>query len=1089
MIWLKRRLRRKANKLLSRGHVARAIGLLQRAEAWDALAAVYQGQGDLRAAAKAASRAGNQAQAAELLERAGAFAEAAELWVKASEKEHAALALERAEDFEAAADIYAEIKMPSRAANALAMLKHYDEAARLYEQAGELANAVKMYRAADQLAEAARVLEESGDHAGAARLHYEAGNRTSAAQLYEKAGNTIQSARCCMELGRYKEAGRLFENAGHLFEAAEVYEKEEDARETAADLFAKVFHHRVAWRREMGSSPTCLSAAPDGSCIAVGCSARRVQLLEDTGDLIWSFKPDRGGTPRCVALSANGRLAVGCDDRRLYFLDGDRTLLWSFRLSAEAAKVAVDRAGERILCSTKDNFLLCLRKEGTAAWEDRSSNQIWDVALSAEGNMAAIGTADGSCMLLTGEGEHAGQYKAADWVHSLSLSPDGALCAVATGVNGVELIDTRRLEPLWSATDPSPVHNVVLTPGNAVLSVGDEEALLRDESGSIIWRFQGQERLLGGDIDASQRFAAFRCVDRMLVRVDLLHCRHRAAAHYESGGNVRGAAAMYEGMGEHAKAAEMFKSVQKHVDAARNLAMAGRPLEAAQLYEKAQEFQRAANIYEEHGEAEKAANCLRQVGKLGRAGELFEQAGNLDSAATAYEQAGQHGRAGDLYKQIGQVPAAIKSWTQHLEAHPEDMERQLQLGVLMQEDGQHDTAIEQFQKTVGDERFRKASLVHMAECFVVKDLYDVAIARYKSCLKEGEEVSSDNIDVHYGLAKTYELAGNYAEATRIYQSILGVDYQYEDVMERLEEAKTLGGIFSQPGQPVAPGAQATIVPTTGQFQMLSFETKERYALKKLLGKGGMGEVYLAEDKRLRRTVALKILPSELASDEQFRLRMIREAQAVARISHPNVVAVFDVGEEAGRSYISMEYVQGQTLREILGEKGTFEPGECLALLRQLAEGLGCAHGLGITHRDMKPENVIVAEDGTAKIMDFGLALVKGATRLTMPGGVSGTWHYMAPEQVRGEVELTGAVDVYAVGCIAYELLTGKPPFTGDDAGMQHLAIRPTPLDEVKADLPAPLCDVIMKCLEKRAEDRYPDATGLNATLKALEIGP
>jgi len=314
---------------------------------------------------------------------------------------------------------------------------------------------------------------------------------------------------------------------------------------------------------------------------------------------------------------------------------------------------------------------------------------------------------------------------------------------------------------------------------------------------------------------------------------------------------------------------------------------------------------------------------------------------------------------------------------------------------------------------------------------------------------------------------------------------MAVNYQYRDVEQRLEQVETLGSIFAQSGQAAAAAGPGMTVPGN-TYQALSSKTKERYAIRKLLGKGGMGEVYLAEDERLKRTVALKILPPALAADEQLRLRMIREAQAVAQISHPNVVAVFDVGDEGGRSYISMEYVEGRTLRDLFKEKGFYDPKECVPLLLQIAEGLRCAHDKGITHRDMKPENVIVATDGTAKIMDFGLAVIQGVTRMTIPGGVAGTWRYMAPEQVRGEIELTAAVDVYAAGCMAYELLTGQPPFVGDDVGIQHLTGDPKALTEVKPDIPAPLNDIIMKCLAKRPEDRYSDASGLHTALTDYE---
>ena len=1079
MMWLERRLRRKASKLLERGDVAKGISLLEKAQAWDALVGAHRDRGDLRAAALAAEKAGDYERGAGLFEEAGAFGEAAQLWLRASQKDRAAIALEKAGDFEAAARLLIEVNMPSRAAGALAMLQRFGEAGQLYEQAGEQENAVKMYRAANQLDQAARLLEATGDFDGAARLCRESGDHAGAARLFAKADEPLEAVRSYTELGMHKEAGRLFEGAGYLLQAAEAYSRDATTLGESADLLAKVLRPDVVWQQETAASPTCLSVADDGEIVAVGCANHRLQILKSSGELVWSFRPPRGGVPRCVALSARGRVAVGCDDRRLHLLESDKTLLWSFTLPEEPVKLAVDCAGERILCLTKDNNLLCLSHEGALCWDQHVKGQVWDVALSGDGSTAAMGTAAGSCVLMTRNGEHVGDYKATEWVHSVSLSADGALCALGTGMQGVELIDARRLKSLWSAQDGSWVHNVVLTPSNAVLSTGDDEALLRDEHGIVIWRHKAQERLMRGDMDPAQRFAVFRCVKRKLARVDLLHCKDRAAALYERVGNADGAAAVYEAMGDHAKAAELFKSTGNHVGAARNLETLGQALEAAELYERAEDWESAAHLFQAQREFERAANCFMRIGAFEKAAELFELAGNAAKAAEVFAQAARYGKAGDLYKAIGDVQAAIKALQRHVASHPDDLERHLALGLLMKGNGQYDTAIEQFQKTVMSERFHKAALKHMADCFAAKNLYDIAINRYKSCLQEDEEASTENLDVYYGMGRAHELAGHYSEAKRIYETVMAVDYQYEDVKQRLEEVETLSGIFSPAAKAAAPAGQATMGAT---YQVLSAEAKERYAVKKLLGKGGMGEVYLAEDKRLKRTVALKILPPELAADEQLRLRMIREAQAVAQISHPNVVAVFDVGEEAGRSYISMEYVDGPTLRNLFKERATFDPKECASLLRQLAEGLGCAHAKGVTHRDMKPENVIVASDGTAKIMDFGLAVIQGATRLTIPGGVSGTWRYMAPEQVRGEAVLTAAVDVYAVGCMGYELLTGKPPFQGDNVGVQHLSSAPKTLTEVRADVPALLNDVIMKCLEKRPEDRYPDASSLSSAL-------
>jgi len=1084
MIWLGRSRRKKADRLLSKGQVARAIALYEQEEAWEALVEAYQQQGELGSAAEAAKRARLYEQSAELLEQAGAFERAAQTWLHTSRKDRAALALERAGDFQRAAELYVETEQPARAAGALAELERFAEAAALYEQANQTENAVDMYLAANQHAEAARLLQSHGDLQRAARLYFEAGNKELAATLWKETNNPLQSARCYCELGNYKAAGELLESAERLFEAAEAYEQDEDCLEASAAIFCKVLRAEVAWQRDLNASAVCISVAEDGERLAVGSAAREVQLLSNTGSPLWRFKPTWGGRPCCVALSKDAHVVLGCDDKRLYFLDGDKTVLWTYELREEPVAVALSASGDRIACCTKGNVLLCFDVEGKLSWQIRFKSIIWDVAFSADGETLAIGTCEGSCVLLNADGRRRGQYASDSWVHSVSLSQDGSLVALGCGMRGVEFLDGTRLEAIWKAEDSSPVHDVALTARNMVLSVADEEALLRDETGDVIWRYAAKDRLMGGDIDSAERFAVFRSVGKKLERVNLLQCRDRAIANYQRAGSLQQAATLHEEMKDYRRAAELYRQAEDFLNAARNMEEAGQPAEAAELYELGGDFEKAADIFQQQQDLGKAAECFRKAGQVLRAAELLAQIGDELQAAELFGEAEHYGRAGVLYKSIGDKASAVSALQQHVALHPEDAEMHLELGLLLQEDGQYDAAIDELQKATADDAFRKRALMRVAECFVSKDLYEIAINRYQACLKEGEEVSADNLDVFYGLGRTFQLAGNHAEARRIFESILAINYQYSDVRERIEDLKTLLGVFGEETT-VESGRGATMIVET-PYQRLSSEDKERYTVEAQLGKGGMGAVYLAQDKRLKRTVALKILPPELADDEKLRLRMIREAQAVAQINHPNVVSVFDVGGERDNTYISMEYVEGSTVRKLLEEKGQLQPQECIELLLQVTEGLGYAHRKGIIHRDMKPENIMVATDGTAKIMDFGLALIQGVTRLTMPGAVSGTWSYMAPEQVGGREELGPPADVYALGCVAYELLTGSPPFTGDNAGIQHLSQIPTPLREIRPDIPSQLAAVVMKCLEKAPADRYPDASVLNEALREAQ---
>jgi serine/threonine-protein kinase len=242
----------------------------------------------------------------------------------------------------------------------------------------------------------------------------------------------------------------------------------------------------------------------------------------------------------------------------------------------------------------------------------------------------------------------------------------------------------------------------------------------------------------------------------------------------------------------------------------------------------------------------------------------------------------------------------------------------------------------------------------------------------------------------------------------------------------------------------------------------------------------MATVDLAHDVELDRPVALKRLAENLARDEDLRRRFLREARLAARLAHPNVVRVFDLGEDDdGRPFIAMEYVEGETLADLAARRGPLPPAEAAALGVQACAGLAAAHAAGLVHRDVKPQNLLLGKDGVLKLGDFGVAVGREGTRLTLAGTVLGTAGYLAPEQARGE-QVTAAADIYAVGAVLYELLTGEPTRTAvslADLGSED-GFRPPDVARRLPGAPAELVAAVSACLSVLPEERPPSAAAL-----------
>jgi serine/threonine protein kinase/predicted Zn-dependent protease len=265
------------------------------------------------------------------------------------------------------------------------------------------------------------------------------------------------------------------------------------------------------------------------------------------------------------------------------------------------------------------------------------------------------------------------------------------------------------------------------------------------------------------------------------------------------------------------------------------------------------------------------------------------------------------------------------------------------------------------------------------------------------------------------------------------------------------------------------------------------KTVSHYKILEKLGEGGMGVVYKAEDTKLKRTVALKFLPRELLCDSEAKARFIHEAQAASALNHPNITTIHEIDEVEGECFISMEYIEGRDIKELVEKKG-LSIEEILKIAIQIAEGLSRAHQKDIVHRDIKSDNIMLTHDGLAKIMDFGLAKLKGMTKLTKTGSTLGTLQYMSPEQAQG-IEVDQRSDIFSFGVVLYEMITGQLPFKGEhEAAIIYSIINetPEPLTRYKANVPERLQRIVDKTLEKDRNIRYQSAAEVIADLKGLQ---
>ncbi|MBW2240835.1 MAG: protein kinase [Deltaproteobacteria bacterium] len=528
------------------------------------------------------------------------------------------------------------------------------------------------------------------------------------------------------------------------------------------------------------------------------------------------------------------------------------------------------------------------------------------------------------------------------------------------------------------------------------------------------------------------------------------------------------AAELFQRAGDAPRAAETLRRIGEETAAAQILGLhlrdSGDPEEAARMLVQAGDFHEAGDIYRSLEAFSSAGECYERCSEFQQAGEMLRLGGEWARAAENYSRGGSHEEAADCHAHVGDAEAQAKA-LQEAGLH-------LRAGRVLHAEGRDEEVIEALQQVParhGD--FAESSLL-LAQTFRTRSQPGLAVTRLKQATAS-LDVSSESVELFYTLAICLEEAGELSDARQVFEEIHGSQYNYEDVEARLHRLRDLEESLPPRGAGTGSGFEsAGSPPETARYQIVSE-----------LGRGGMGIVYKAIDSVLDRSVAFKVLPDALKDNPQALKNFLREAKSAAKLNHPNIVTVYDAGEQQGRYYIAMEYVDGTTLKEIVRRRGVIAPTGVLHVALQLCEGLRYAHSQKVVHRDIKTANAMWTRDKKAKIMDFGLAKVVEEVRnhTTL---VSGTPYYMSPEQTLGK-NVDHRTDIYSLGVTLFELATGTLPFKEGNVPYHHVHTAPPDPREANPKLPQPLADLISKCLCKDPADRFQKADEMVELIRGL----
>ena len=552
---------------------------------------------------------------------------------------------------------------------------------------------------------------------------------------------------------------------------------------------------------------------------------------------------------------------------------------------------------------------------------------------------------------------------------------------------------------------------------------------------------------------------------------------------YEDAGDSKKAAYIFRKAGLFSRAAGAMQSTGDFASAAEMLIKADQPLAAAEILEQAGQgkrafamraedsvlkgdFEEAAELFVRAEQPERAAEIYQQLEKFFEAGELFEKSAHLKEAVQCYEKANKFAhaartcevlqdwvRAADFSRKAGDVEGEIRALFAERDF--------FRAGRLQFEHRRYAEAIDTLSNIESTNPLYPRSLELQGDAFRGQSRFEKAYSRYRASLGN-RNCDVDTLHLFYKMGRSLEEENDLTGAIGHYKKILGIDKTFEDADLRVQT------IRRRLKHPTVPG-----VTSSGIFSAPAGISAPRYEILNEVARGGMGIVYKARDTVLGRIVAYKILGENLRDNETAVKYFLREARAAAALSHPNIVTIFDAGEQEGEYYMAMEFVEGTTLKQVVKRRGSLPEEQVRFIGVHCCRALAYAHSKGIVHRDIKSGNVMITRDKALKIMDFGLAKFMREYQKEHTQQV-GTPFYMSPEQIIGK-NIDFRSDLYSVGCTIFECATGRVPFKKGDLSYHHVHTAPPDPKALNPSISTSLQKVILRLLEKKPDNRYQNA--------------